>query len=268
MKKIILLPFIFLMNMAQAEGMLKLGVVPQQSASSLAKAWVPLTLFLSNKIGENIRFETAPNIPEFEKRVAAGMYDIVYLNPYHYTIFSKSTGLRAIAKQKGKRIKGIVVVARDSELSSLEMLNNAEIAFPAPAAFAATILPQANLTLRDIPFTPSYVSSHDSVYAGVAKGFFVAGGGIERTLSTLPKSVSNKLKVIWRSEGYTPHAFAVHPSVSDETASHIQNALVSLNSLDEGKQILNRLGFNTGIIKGVDSDWDDVRALNIKIIDL
>jgi phosphonate transport system substrate-binding protein len=268
MKKIIVLPLILLMHLAQAEGILKLGVVPQQSASSLAKAWVPLTLFLSNEIGKKIRFETAPNIPEFENRVAAEMYDIVYLNPYHYTIFSKSTGLRAIAKQKGKRIKGIIVVDRDSTISSLDMLNDAEIAFPAPAAFAATVLPQANLTRRNIPFTPSYVSSHDSVYAGVVKGFFVAGGGIERTLSTLPKDLSNKLKVIWRSEGYTPHAFAVHPRVSDETASRIQNALVSLSSLEEGENILNRLGFNTGIVKSVDSDWDDVRALNIQILDL
>lgn len=56
MKKIIVLPLIFLMNLAQAEGMLTLGVVPQQSASSLAKTWVPLTLFLSNKIGKKILF--------------------------------------------------------------------------------------------------------------------------------------------------------------------------------------------------------------------
>ena len=196
------------------------------------------------------------------------MYDIIYLNPYHYTIFSKSTGLRAIAKQKGKHIKGIIVVDRDSTISNLDMLNDAKIAFPAPAAFAATVLPQANLTRRNIPFTPSYVSSHDSVYAIVLKGFFVAGGGIERTLSTLPKDLSNKLKVIWRSEGYTPHAFAVHPRVSDETASRIQNALISLSSLEEGENILNRLGFNAGIVKSVDSDWDDVRALNIQILDL
>ena len=56
MKKIIVLQLILFMNLAQAEGILKLGVVPQQSASSLAKSWVPLTLFLSNKIGKKILF--------------------------------------------------------------------------------------------------------------------------------------------------------------------------------------------------------------------
>ena len=263
---IILLTIVFATPMAQAEKVLSLGVVPQQSASSLAKVWVPLAIFLSKKTGENIRFSTAPTIPEFEKRVAAGRYDIVYLNPYHYTLFSKSIGLRAIARQKDKRIQGIIVVASDSEISNLAMLEKAEIAFPAPAAFAATVLAQANLTLRNIAFTPRYVSSHDSVYAAVAKGLFVAGGGIVRTLSTLPKALSNKLKIIWRSEGYTPHAFAVSSTISPETAVKIQNALVSLNEQEEGKNILSKLGFNTGIVKSTDSDWDDVRALNIKII--
>ena len=263
---IILLTAVFATNMAQAKKVLTLGVVPQQSASSLAKVWVPLAMLLSKETGENIHFTTAPNIPEFEKRVAAGMYDIVYFNPYHYTVFSKSIGFRAIARQKDKHIQGIIVVAKGSDISSLDMLNNAEIAFPAPAAFAATVLPQANLTLRNIPFTPKYVSSHDSVYAGVAKGLFVAGGGIIRTLSTLPKELSNKLKVVWRSKGYTPHAFAVHPRVSEDIVSNIQNALVSVNEQEEGKNILNKLGFKAGIIKSVDSDWDDVRALNIKII--
>lgn len=267
MKKILLLLISLVISQSvQAEEVLKFGIVPQQSASSLAKSWVPLMQFLSKTTGKKVRFETAPNIPEFEKRVAEGMYDIVYLNPYHYTVFSKSIGLRAIARQKDKRIRGIIVVARDSEIMRLEMLKGAEIAFPAPAAFAATVLPQANLARHKIPFTSAYVSSHDSVYAGVAKGLFVAGGGIDRTLSTLSKDIFDKLKVIWRSDGYTPHAFAVHPRVSEETAMRIQNALVSLNDQAEGKKILKKLGFKTGIIKSVDSDWDDIRALDINLI--
>lgn len=265
MKKIILLlTIVFATNMTHAEELLRLGIVPQQSAASLAKVWVPLAKFLSEKTGKEIRFETAPNIPEFEQRVSNGAYDITYLNPYHYTVFSKTLGLRAIARQASKSIVGIIVVARDSEISSLEMLNNAEIAFPSPKSFAATMLPQANLTLKHIPFTSRYVSSHDSVYENVAKGFFVAGGGIDRTLSNLPIDLFNKLKVIWRSSPYSPHAFAVGPSVSQEDATSIQNALISLNELDEGKKILNDLGFNGGIKISVDSDWDDVRQLNIK----
>ncbi|MDN2663584.1 phosphate/phosphite/phosphonate ABC transporter substrate-binding protein [Psychromonas sp. 14N.309.X.WAT.B.A12] len=257
----------FLSSNILAEGkVLKLGVVPQQSASSLAKVWLPLTLSLSEKTGYQIRFATAPNIPEFEKRVAAGEYDITYLNPYHYTVFSKSIGLRAIARQKDKRIHGIMVVRKDSDISDLSMLSGVEVAFPAPAAFAATVLPQAHLRLEGVSFMPQYVSSHDSVYSGVVKGLFLAGGGIDRTLSTFPKAQSDQLKVIWRSKGYTPHAFAVSEELSDEETERIQSALLSLNSQPEGMEILTGLGFKTGLMKSEDSDWNDVRALEIDLL--
>lgn len=264
-KTLVLSILILTMQLAHAEDILKFGVVPQQSASSLARAWIPLAVYLSAETGKTIRFETAPNIPEFEKRVAAGHYDMVYLNPYHYTIFSQSIGLRAIARQKGKRIRGIIVVAKDSPIIRLEMLQNTEIAFPAPAAFAATILAQANLKRHKISFTPAYVSSHDSVYAAVAQGLYVAGGGIDRTLSTVSEDTRNKIKVIWRSTGYTPHAFALAPRISGMT-TQIQNALISLNDTEKGQQILNNIGFNQGIIKSVDGDWDDVRSLDIKVL--
>ncbi|RBW46332.1 phosphate ABC transporter substrate-binding protein [Psychromonas sp. B3M02] len=253
-------------NLFAQERVLKLGVVPQQSASSLAKVWLPLTQSISEKTGYKIRFSTAPNIPEFERRVAAGEYDITYLNPYHYTVFSQSNGLRAIARQKDKRIHGIMVVRKDSDISSLSMLSGVEIAFPAPAAFAATILPQAHLRLEGVSFMPQYVSSHDSVYSGVVKGLFLAGGGIDRTLSTFPKAQSEQLKVVWRSKGYTPHAFAVSAKLSEEETERIQDALLSLNDQQEGMEILTRLGFKTGLMKSEDSDWDDVRSLKIDLL--
>ncbi|MDV7105575.1 phosphate/phosphite/phosphonate ABC transporter substrate-binding protein [Vibrio sp. TH_r3] len=263
---VIILTTLLISNVSIAQDIIKLGVVPQQSASSLAKNWIPLTSYLSEKTGKNVRFTTAPNIPEFEKRVAEGMYDLVYMNPYHYTVFSQSIGMRAIAKQKNKRIHGIIVVQKDSPLTDLDMLKNAEIAFPAPAAFAATILPQANLTLRNIPFKSQYVSSHDSVYAGVAKGLFVAGGGIDRTLSTLPKAQANQLKVIWRSDGYTPHAFAASDGLEPDLINQIQEALISLIDDEKNQSILFNLGFKQGLIKATDSDWDDIRSLNIDLI--
>ncbi|MGK0382767.1 MAG: hypothetical protein ACI8QG_002538 [Flavobacteriales bacterium] len=56
---------------------------------------------------------------------------------------------------QGKLTQGIIVVARDSKISSLYMLNNVEIEFPALAVFTTTVLPQANLTLRNITFSPN-----------------------------------------------------------------------------------------------------------------
>lgn len=247
---------------AQAKDYLLFGIVPQQSSSTLAKGWIPLMQFLSEKTGKEIRFGTAPNISEFEARVEAGNYDIAYMNPYHYTVFSHTVGMEAISRQKDKLIRGIIVVRKDSPISSLEMLDKTTLAFPSPAAFAATILPQATLNLKNITLNSEYVSSHDSVYRGVAEGLFVAGGGIERTLSNVTPDIREQLTVLWRSEGFTPHAIAVSLKVDKKTRVAIQNALLLLSEEEKGLKILKKLGFNS-FVNSEDSDWDDVRSLNI-----
>jgi phosphonate transport system substrate-binding protein len=244
---------------------LTFGIVPQQSATILAKKWVPLMNLLKEKTGYSIRFATAPDIPTFEKRLALGEYDLAYMNPYHYTIYHSKAGYLAFAKEANKRIKGILVTHVGSKFLTVEDINGEVIAFPAPAAFAATLLPVSYLDKNGIEYTPKYVSSHDSVYRAVAGGFATAGGGIYRTFNGIDGAVRSQLKVIWASKGHTPHAFAAHPKVDTLQVNEIQNALIELGSYAAGKTVLSSI--NMKAIEGAkDGDWDDVRALNIKIL--
>ncbi|AIW14142.1 phosphate/phosphite/phosphonate ABC transporter substrate-binding protein [Vibrio tubiashii] len=255
-----------LLSTATLADTLTFGVVPQQSASRLAKQWGPLVDTLKEQTGYEITFSTAPNIPEFEKRLSEGEYDLAYMNPYHYTVFSQVSGYRAIAKAKDKRIKGIIVARKSNDYQSLEDLQGQTLAFPSPAAFAATVLTQSDLKNADVEFESDYVSSHDSVYLSVAKGFYPAGGGVMRTFNTLPDVVKSQLEPIWITKPYTPHAIAYHPRLRNDQANAIQAALVSLQNTSQGGQQLKSLNIK-GFEPASDSDWDDVRALNIKILE-
>ncbi|MCP5080018.1 MAG: phosphate/phosphite/phosphonate ABC transporter substrate-binding protein [Psychromonas sp.] len=263
MKKL-LFTLLLLLNapLTLAEKSLTFALVPQQSASKLAKLWTPIFEEITLKSGIKIKFATAPDIPTFEKRLAEGEYDIAYMNPYHYVVFNKSNGYQALAKARDKRIKGIIVVAKDNSINSLEDLNNTTLAFPAPAAFAATILTQSDLSKTQAEFSPRYVSSHDSVYRTVAKGIYPAGGGVLRTFNNVAPDIKDKLRVLWTTKGYTPHAIATHPRVTPEQAKKIQIALVEMEQTKSGKALLNNIkikGFETAN----NADWDDIRELNI-----
>ncbi|MCB1734735.1 MAG: phosphate/phosphite/phosphonate ABC transporter substrate-binding protein [Gammaproteobacteria bacterium] len=242
------------------------GVVPQQSTVELARDWAPILKYLEARTGFKLSFRTAPNIPEFERRVADGDYAFAYMNPYHYTVFSRSPGYRAFARQKDKRIRGLLVVSRDSSIQRLEDLKDTTIAFPAPNAFAASLLPRAQLRQLDIPFTPIYVSSHDSVYRAVALGLYPAGGGIERTLGTIDPDVRARLRVLWRTPGYTAHALAARADIATGVVAALQQAMIAMSDSAEGAALLDGIGF-AGIEAAKDSDWDDVRALNIDTLD-
>lgn len=267
MKKItnlLLASLLFCSPMAMAKEY-TFGIVPQQSAKKLARLWGPILSNISESSGIKLKFATAKNIPTFEKRLANGDYDIAYMNPYHFTVFNQQPGYVAIAKQENKSIQGIMVVRKDSELADLEGLANETLAFPSPAAFAASLLPQAKLNNSAIPYQPKYVSSHDSVYLAVSRGLMPAGGGVMRTFNNTDPKVREQLKVFWKTEKYTPHAFAVHPRVSDDDRLGLQQALIQLNKSEEGAKHLSNIKFK-GIEPATDSDWDDVRALDIKVL--
>ena len=151
------------------------GVVPQQAASEMAETWFPFLAWVSENSGVELRFVTAPDIPTFQKRLSKGAYDFAYMNPYHYTVFHKKPGYEALAKEKDRKLKGILVVRKDSTIKSISELAGSTVVFPSPTAFAASILPRSALMKAGVTFNSKFVSSHESVYLNVEKGLYPAG---------------------------------------------------------------------------------------------
>lgn len=242
------------------------GVVPQQSATKLAKVWGPVLKHLETQTGVQFQFATATDIPTFEKRLMEGQYDFAYMNPYHFTFFNEHKGYQALAHRADKKIQGLLVTRKESSITELSQLEGKEVAFPSPTAFAASLVPRGELAKMGINITPRYVSSHDSVYLGVSREFFLAGGGIGRTFNNSRDEVKSQLRVLWKTEEYTPHAFANHPEVDAELAKRVSEVLADMASSKEGKAALSGLGIKS-LKAANDSDWDDVRALNLTLLD-
>ena len=244
---------------------LSFGVVPQQAASRLAEDWGPLLAEVSRRSGVSLVFRTAPNIPAFEERLATGDYDLAYMNPYHYVVFHKASGYLAFAKEQERRLKGILVVRKDSAVLKPADLAGKTVVFPAPAAFAASILPQAEFGRLKIPIETRFVASHDSVYRAVASGLHEAGGGIQRTFEAMPTDVREQLRVLSETPGYTPHALAAHPRVPAAIVERLRMAMASLADDEIGRALLAPLAFK-GLVAAQDREWNDIRALDINLL--
>jgi len=238
------------------------GIVPQQPASKIVKVWSPVLTYLNNKTGYKLVITTAKNIPAFERQLKKGNYDIAYMNPYHYVTYHKSLGYKAFAKAKDKKIHGIVIIHRDSGYKNLSDLANNKLAFPSPLAFAASILPRGQLSKINVEFTPVYVLSHDSVYLNVANKNFIAGGGVMRTFKAVSKNVREQLRILYKTLGYTPHAFAAHPRVPENVIQDILKAMVKMENDPQGIILLKTLKLK-GLESASNKSWDDVRELNI-----
>jgi phosphonate transport system substrate-binding protein len=245
---------------------IRFGVVPQQAPSQILRNWKGFAKEMSKRTGWKWTVKTAPSIPEFEERCLDGQYDIAYMNPYHYTVFAQKPGYKAFARQKNKQIKGILVVRKDSPVETIAGLKDARVAFPSPAAFAASVVTRTYLRNEGIPVEVNYANSHDSVYANVANKIHEAGGGVMRTWNATSAEVRDQLEILWTSPAYTPHAFAHHPRLTDEEVKTLQKAVSDLEAEPRDSAVFDPIRFN-GLTAGQDGDWDDVRALKITELD-
>lgn len=247
---------------AEDEKVFTVGIVPQQASTRLVRTWTPMLNYLSEKTGYKLQFKTATDISAFEGRLYTGEYDFAYMNPYHYVTFNKRSGYDAFARERGKSIQGIVVTHKDSEIKTINDLRGETLAFPSFSAFAASILPRAELARMGINIDARYVGSHDSVYHVIARKRYMAGGGILRTFNAVSPEIRKQLRILWTSEKYTPHAFAAHSRINKDVVKRLQESMIQLGDDPVSQQYLANLHLK-GFIAAKDSDWRDIRQLGI-----
>ena len=240
-----------------------LGIVPQQSPLKLSKKWLQVTSYLKQETGINVIFKTEKSIPSFETKLYSGAYDLAYMNPYHFVLANDKKNYTAFIRAK-KNIKGILL-SKEKEIDfSIENLKGKTFLFPAPNAFAATLLPKYELKEKfnfdvDKDAKVLYVNSHDSVYKGISREIGYLGGGIMRTYNNFKsKNDKSKTNIVYETSTYPSHPIAFHPRVNKEDIKKIQDAF--LNMPKELKSILSIKEF----IKTNTAEYDVIKRLGVK----
>lgn len=260
MKKIFL--FLFLGIFAFGQDLI-LGVVPQQSPLKLSKKWIKVTDYLQKATGVNVVFKTEKSIPFFEKELYAGKYDIAYMNPYHFIVANNKQNYEAFVRAK-KNIVGILLAKEEKVEFTKENLTGKTFLFPAPNAFAATLLTKFELKEKfgfdiDKEAKVFYVNSHDSVYKGISRDIGYLGGGIIRTYNNfLDKNDKDKINIVYKTSAYPSHPIAYHPRVSKETISKIEKAFLEMP--EDIKKILSIKEF----ISTNTQEFDVIREIGVK----
>ena len=262
MKHILLIMIIFFMPRLHAD--IVMGVVPQQSPVKLLKVWEPIAIYLSEQTGQKVIFKTERSINKFEEVLYAGGYDFAYMNPYHFVLANKSQMYQAKVRAV-KNIKGILVKKKGSNKKNF-IDENSRFIFPAPNAFAATLLTkheliqQYNIDLNVLNKATRYVNSHDSVYKGISRGIADIGGGIERTFKSLhDDKTKNDLVIVHTTKEYPSHPFAFKSTIPKVLQKKLVDALLTMP-----KTYLKPLKIKR--LKAIDNDeYKSVKELAIRL---
>ncbi len=219
-------------------------VVPQLTATKIYSAWSPVLQRVGQDAGLCFELRVSSSIPEFEQKFLKGEPLFVFMNPYHAVLAYQKQKYQPLLADSQDLLTGILVVRADSPIQSIEELKGKPVSFPAPNAFAASLLIRAELVKKKINIQPVFVKTHSNVYRSVIGKDAVAGGGVNNTLDNEAPEVKQQLRVLYETPAYTPHPIVTHPSVPAAVRERFLKAMLKLTQDDEGRKLLDGINLN------------------------
>ncbi len=228
----------------QATKTFSFDVVPQYTASKIYSTWAPVLQRVGKEAGLCFDLRVSANIPDFEQVLLKGDAQFAFVNPYHAVLAFQKKKYAPLLADGHELLTGILVIRKDSGIASIDALKGKSVAFPAPNAFAASLLIRAELARKQVDIQPVFVKNHSNVYRAVIAADMKAGGGVNNTLSSEPPEIQDKLMVLYETQAYSPHPVVTHPSIPPEARAKFLKAMLSLTQDAEGQKLLDGINIH------------------------
>ena len=241
-------------------------VHPLYNPQLLHQKFAPLMDYLGRHMpGTVFDLQTANDYADFEGKLKAHRADFALPNPYHATL-ARDWGYHVVAKMGDDSVfKGIFIVRTDSPVRTPADLKGKVVAYPAPTALAAAMMPQLYLQKHGIDvqtdITNVYVGTHNSSImnaylkqSAISATWPAAWTAFQQSNPT----ESAQLRVIWETPTLIQNAIIVRNEVSADASQQVTQLLTMLQQSGEGRSLL--AGIDTqSFVAANDQDFEVVR---------
>ncbi len=249
---------------------LEFGFTPVLGPAAERAEFEPLTVYLSEAIGQKVVIYVAKDYGDLRTKMEAGAVDIGSFSPFAYVDAERGGGIRIIAQSVidgSATYRGLIVARKDSGLKTLTDLKGKRFAFVDPKSASGYVYPRAMLVEKGInPDTffkeTIFAGDHKKVIGDVLARVVDAGATYDNALGIAKASgmSSDDLAVVASTEPIPHDAIAVRIGLDEGLAKKIQTALVNLDKTDAGRRIIaNSKKKLTGHVIAQDSTFDVVR---------
>ncbi len=222
------------------------SIHPLQNPQLLHKKFAPLLAYLQTQLpGAAFDLETSNDYADYERKLREGKAAFSLPNPYHAAL-SRDWGYHVVAKMGNDELfRGVFIVRKDSPIKKPADLKGKVVAYPAPTALAAAMMPQLFLQKAGIDvqndIKNQYVGTHNSsimnAYLGqsdISATWPVAWATFEQSN---PKEAVD-LKVIWQTPTLIQNAIIARNTVPVEVVERVTQVLTTLKDSAQGQQLL------------------------------
>ncbi|WP_347986282.1 phosphate/phosphite/phosphonate ABC transporter substrate-binding protein [Methylomonas sp. AM2-LC] len=238
-------------------------VVPQAAPLAIHSAWYPVLEKLSQATGLVFDLHVIATLQSFEVALLGDEPDFAFINPYQFLLTSRQQLYIPMLRDSSQLLTGILVVRKDSPITSIHDLNGQTLAFPSSNAFASSLFVRSDLATQGISIHPSYVNTHTNVYRSVLLGDVVAGGGVNNTFIREPLDVQQQLRILYRTPETIPHPLVANRRIPAAVREKITKAFISLAADPANATLFNAIQIPQPVVANA-SDYEALKNLHLE----
>jgi len=254
----------------QAQEVLRVTAIPDESPTELARKAEPLMRYLSARLGVKVEYTPVTDYAAAVEALVNRKVDLAWFGGFTFVQAhqrSKGQVLPLVQREEDTRFRSVFITT-DSAIRTLADLRGKDVSFGSPSSTSGHLMPrafllQAGLTPERDLRRVAYSGAHDATIAAVAAGKVHAGA---LNISVWEKFVADgrvdtaRVRVFHTTEPYHDYNWSVHAQMPAARREQLKQALLALDrGTPEGAQILG-LQRATRFVPAQVSDYQGIEA--------
>lgn len=254
----------------QAQEVLRVTAIPDESPTELARKAEPLMRYLSARLGVKVEYTPVTDYAAAVEALVNRKVDLAWFGGFTFVQAhqrSKGQVLPLVQREEDTRFRSVFITT-DPAIRTLADLRGKDVSFGSASSTSGHLMPRAFLLQaglnpeRDL-HRVAYSGAHDATIAAVAAGKVHAGA---LNISVWEKFVAEgrvdtaRVRVFHTTEPYHDYNWSVHAQMPAARREQLKQALLALDrGTPEGAQILG-LQRATRFVPAQVSDYQGIEA--------
>ncbi|MDP9095456.1 MAG: putative selenate ABC transporter substrate-binding protein [Pseudomonadota bacterium] len=235
---------------AQAQPVLRLTAIPDESPTELARKSAPLVKYLEARLGMKVEFTPVTDYAAAVESLVNHKVDLAWFGGFTFVQASVRSGGKVIPlvqREEDTRFRSVFITASPA-IKTLADLKGKDVSFGAQSSTSGHLMPrsvllQAGLDPEKDFRRVAYSGAHDATIAAVAAGKVQAGA---LNVSVWDKFVADrkvdtdKVRVFFTTPPFYDYNWSVSSAMPESLRTRITEAFLALDpKTPEGREILD-----------------------------
>jgi len=234
---------------AQAQQVLRVTAIPDESPTELARKAAPLVKYLEGKLAMKVEFTPVTDYAAAVETLISRKVDLAWFGGFTFVQASVRSGgkiIPLVQREEDERFKSVFITA-DPAIKTLADLKGKDVSFGAQSSTSGHLMPRSFLLQAGIDPDKdfkrvAYSGAHDATVAAVAAGKVQAGAvnvSVWERLVAEKKVDTDKVHVFYTTPTYYDYNWSVHADMPAALRNKLAQAFLALDrATPEGKEVL------------------------------